>query len=365
MDARRSRDEGSAHGAFGAPYERPYTDAHAGFDVAAFSLRLLESFHYETYRLLSYYLCAQRPEPLIIDGGSNIGMSVLFFPARVCLRASPPSNRPRRQAFISHRGFLAIDTAQRSCSLYADSRMRLRYYGQNGEDAILWRFFHKPHGFYVDIGAFDGKYLSNSLIFERSGWHGICVEAHPQYAELCRQNRPRATVVNKAVVADNRDTVELVADQTGLFTGQTPDMETVERWFRACDFPDPQWETIEIEATTLEKLLGRCPPIDFLSLDIEGGETDVLLTIDFELHRPRVLLLEANTAEELEALEETLALVGYRVARSMLWNHFFCAEADVARLRDVRAVAWLQRPAHPVRPELSAIGYPGRQLRCV
>jgi hypothetical protein len=40
--------------------------------------------------------------------------------------------------------------------------MRLRYYGQNGEDAILWRFFHKPHSFHTGVGAFDGIYLSSA-----------------------------------------------------------------------------------------------------------------------------------------------------------------------------------------------------------
>jgi FkbM family methyltransferase len=253
--------------------------------------------------------------------------------------------------------------------LYANAQMRLRYYGQNGEDAILWRFFNGfftgSRGFYVDVGAFDGVYLSNSLVFEKAGWYGICVEALPQYAELCRQNRPGAKVVAAAVVADGRDTVELRSDPTGLFASQTPDTKVVAGHYKGWGFQEPEWDRVTVPAISLNKLLEGTPPIDFLSLDIEGGETEVLSTLNWERYRPRVLLLEANTAEERRALEETLAPAGYRLARSLNWNHFFTAPADVARLRRVHAVVWLQRPAHPARPELSAIGYPGRQLRRV
>ena len=239
--------------------------------------------------------------------------------------------------------------------------MRLRFYGQNGEDAILWRFFNKPHGFYVDVGAFDGRYLSNSLIFEKADWHGICVEANPQYAELCRQNRPRATTINKAVVGDARRTVELVADSTGLFTGEAPPREEVAGHYKAWKLPQPEWETIQVEATTLDKILGGCPPIDFLTLDIEGGEEEVLSSFNFERHAPRVLLLENPT----DVMNEILGAHGYRLARSLLWNSFFAKGDDVDRLQSIHAFAWLQRPPHPTRPELSAIGYPGRRLRRV
>jgi FkbM family methyltransferase len=53
----------------------------AGFDVTGFSIQSLAFLHYEIFVALEYYFRASRPDPLIIDGGSNIGMSVLFFKA--------------------------------------------------------------------------------------------------------------------------------------------------------------------------------------------------------------------------------------------------------------------------------------------
>jgi FkbM family methyltransferase len=237
---------------------------------------------------------------------------------------------------------------------------RLRFYGQNGEDAILWRLFEKARrGFYVDVGAFDGVYLSNTKIFADAGWDGICVEALPRYAELCRQNRQASRVVNAAVVGDDRDTIELRADPSGLFTGQIPNMDQVAGYYAILGLEKPAWKTVRVPAITLNEVLEGCPPIDFLSMDIEGGETAVLSSLDFDRHHPRVLLLENPTDE----LKEILAQQGYRLARSLLWNDFFATGEDVERLRRVRAVVWLRRPAHPARPELSALGYPGPRLR--
>jgi FkbM family methyltransferase len=51
------------------------------FDVTGFSVKSVATLHREIFVDLSYYFCAQRPDPLILDGGSNIGMSVLFFKA--------------------------------------------------------------------------------------------------------------------------------------------------------------------------------------------------------------------------------------------------------------------------------------------
>ncbi len=57
-----------------------------------------------------------------------------------------------------------------------------RYYSQYGEDFILWNFFdYKEHGFFIDVGAFDGKHLSNTLSFEEHGWKGICIEPVSEY----------------------------------------------------------------------------------------------------------------------------------------------------------------------------------------
>lgn len=49
--------------------------------------------------------------------------------------------------------------------------MSIRYYSQGGEDALLWSVFEgRRHGFFIEVGAFDRRHLSNSLSFEEQGW---------------------------------------------------------------------------------------------------------------------------------------------------------------------------------------------------
>jgi FkbM family methyltransferase len=176
----------------------------------------------------------------------------------------------------------------------------------------------------------------------------VCVEALPEYADVLRQNRT-ARCVNAAIAAGN-EKVELVTDPTRLFSGISPPREEIEQIFDSWEMAKPQWEPIQVTAMTLSDLLDDCPPVDFLSLDIEGAELDALEGMGD--HRPRVLLVESDTGgEKTRAIDEYLLTVGYQRARSFLWNHFYVqTDTDAERLRAVRAIAWLQRPPHPLRP---------------
>jgi hypothetical protein len=82
--------------------------------------------------------------------------------------------------------------------------MSLRDHSQHGEDALLWAVFRgRSSGSFVEAGAFDGRYLSNSLSFEERGWKGVCVQAHPTYAPLCRANATARRVTTMSVLGRN------------------------------------------------------------------------------------------------------------------------------------------------------------------
>ena len=99
-----------------------------------------------------------------------------------------------------------------------------KYYSQLGEDCLLAQFFHfKERGFFVDVGAFDGVYLSNSYCFEQLGWSGVCVEALPEYFELCVNNRSRSKCYQAACLDRGRGMVEFRTDRSGLFSGVSTD----------------------------------------------------------------------------------------------------------------------------------------------
>ncbi|MCU0463585.1 MAG: FkbM family methyltransferase [Anaerolineae bacterium] len=245
-----------------------------------------------------------------------------------------------------------------------------RFYGQNGEDCLLWAFFGgRTTGFYVDVGAFDGRYVSNTYAFEKQGWKGICVEPHPVSFEKLTVLRD-AICLNTACVADESTaSVTLYIEKLGFLSGLqgSPREDDVRRRHnkRGLDFDG--FETVTVPATTLANILGEHlptgAPIDFLSLDVEGTEIDVLRGLDLNTYQPRVLVIEANTRPEREALTDFLAGYGYRLARTLEFNAFFVRdEQDAQRLRAISVDCQIEPTPHPFGDELTppqhATGYP-------
>lgn len=214
--------------------------------------------------------------------------------------------------------------------------MPYRYYGQYGEDYLLWHFFDfRPRGFFLDIGAHDGVSLSNTMSFEEHGWAGICVEPIPEVFERCRQVRTR--VVNAACVAGDETSVELRVDRSGLFAGVGTDEAHAERSYAEFGIGDPGFYTVKVPALRAAALLhDDDPPIDFVSIDVEGTEIDVLRGLDLHRNQARVLVIEALTEAALDALDAYLAPFGYRRARSVVCNHFYVRrKSDAAKLRSI------------------------------
>jgi len=214
--------------------------------------------------------------------------------------------------------------------------MGYNFYGQNGEDYLIWHFFDfKKRGFFLDIGAHDGVALSNTKSFEEQGWQGICVEPTPEVFAACQQVRRR--VVNAACVGDDRKTVELRVDRTGLFAGIQTDEAHAARDYETWGAGGPDFETMTVPAMRAAELLGPDEPaIDFVSVDVEGSEIDVLDGLDLTRNRPRLLVLEALTDETREQLDAYMARFGYQLGRSVYWNHCYVANsADALKLKSI------------------------------
>jgi FkbM family methyltransferase len=219
-------------------------------------------------------------------------------------------------------------------------------------------FGFKRDGFFIDVGAFDGVYLSNSHAFEQLGWTGICVEACPEYFDLCVKNRSGSTCIHAACLAAGRGPVEFRAERGGLFSGLNADEGFTASIYRGQSIPFDGFRTIHVPSTSLNELLdGRTGEIDFVSIDVEGAELEVLKGFDLERYRPRVLLLEANRPEERQAIDAYVGERGYRLARSMAWNHFYVHSADdMQKLRKIAFAAKLERPSHPLGRSYNRVG---------
>jgi FkbM family methyltransferase len=157
-------------------------------------------------------------------------------------------------------------------------------FSQFGEDVILWQFFQKsPSGFFVEVGANHPTVCSQTWFLELQGWNGILVEPLPGKAQLLREQRPRSRVFQAAMGApEQRGRARFTVATRDSLSGLTTHPGVVAERFE------------EVEVKTLDDILAEAgnPKLDFVSIDVEGSELQVLHGFDLGQHRPAILILE-------------------------------------------------------------------------
>lgn len=205
-------------------------------------------------------------------------------------------------------------------------------YAQRHEDMHLLRAFGgQARGFYIDIGAGHPVYDNVSLAFYLRGWSGITVEPNPWLARLSEAVRPRDIRIQALVgESEGAATYYLVEDFHGLST-------TVERHARQAqsEFGKTS-QAMTLPMTTLRALCEQhaALAIDFLKIDVEGGERAVLAGNDWRRFRPKVVVAEAlepvTMAEAWQAWEPLLTGNGYRFVLFDSLNRYYVADEHAA-----------------------------------
>lgn len=164
------------------------------------------------------------------------------------------------------------------------------YKAQFGEDRLLSEYFgHKSHGFYVEVGALDGVYASNTYYFEHIGWRGILIEANPKMAEKCLKARPGSEVIACAVSspqAPNAIPLEIVEGWEALSSTKL----ARERFHEY----QPAVQQILVPTRTLDSIFNEHMPeqIDFITIDVEGHEWEVLQGLTMARWQPEIVIIE-------------------------------------------------------------------------
>lgn len=176
----------------------------------------------------------------------------------------------------------------------------MNFYSQFGDDYLVWKFFNeKTDGFFIEVGAFNGKHLSNTYFLEQQGWDGICIEPFPKYFDLCKQER-KAHCINAACTSKSTTSVTFWTEKDGLFSrigGNKPPK-----------VKHKELTSIEVPGITLNQAIEQYPTniIDFLSVDVEGLEVNVLKGLNFKKHSPRLIVAEANWPIAIQHLDNFL-----------------------------------------------------------
>jgi FkbM family methyltransferase len=157
------------------------------------------------------------------------------------------------------------------------------FQGQVGQDILAYLYFgSKKDGFYIDIGANDGKTFSNTIIFEKLGWEGICVEPLPDVYKILKQNR-QCDCFNVAIAEKSGESTEFIkASGVEKISGLNSKMTDIHK--KRIISEKGIIEKIYVKTLSFNDLMNNYPDrwnIDFMSIDVEGAEMSILNMIDF------------------------------------------------------------------------------------
>jgi FkbM family methyltransferase len=167
-----------------------------------------------------------------------------------------------------------------------------RSYSQEGEDMILRRIFgSQTSGFYIDVGAHHPKRFSNTYFFYKKGWAGINIDAMPGSMKAFQKLRYRDINIETPISSTPETVVYYGFNEPALngFSKNISESRDGVDGYRI-EF------TKRIKTSTLQTVLDQNlevnQEIDFLTIDVEGLDYDVLKSLDLKRYRPRVILIE-------------------------------------------------------------------------
>ena len=214
--------------------------------------------------------------------------------------------------------------------------MSRRYWSQNGEDEWLDRHFRrKTQGFFVEVGAYDGVNLSNTRYFEGQGWTGVLVEPDPVMADRCRASRPGSRTFQCAAGAPGAEKEIVFHRAAGGEAYSTTTLDPAHR--ERVQKMGLGWQEVRVPLRTLDSILEEVAPpaIDFVSIDVEGGELAVLKGFNLARWKPAVVLVETNSKRRAAEIRDYFVERGYAYSHSIDVNDFYLPAPGG------RSAAWL------------------------
>jgi FkbM family methyltransferase len=203
-----------------------------------------------------------------------------------------------------------------------------RYYSQCGQDTLIDDLLRKRNGVFVDVGAADGESNSNTLFFEESrDWHGLLIEPHPEAAEACHARRS-SPVAECAILSRSDNYLTEFRAIAGEYSQMSyaidrGDRLNIDRIAKYAQKSPLEESIIMVQVCPLQALLDKFSlhHIDYLSIDTEGADLDVLQTIDWTRTKIRVISTEKQ-ANPLP-IDSFLASIGYKLIHDLGWENIW------------------------------------------
>lgn len=195
----------------------------------------------------------------------------------------------------------------------------------NADDWVLTRYPEK--GFFVDCGCFDGEVGSNTYKLEKYGWKGICIDAFPKNFS----RRPNSKVITAVVHGEKDLTMQFTKCQYPELSGITQFLGRT-KWEKFID------ETIEVKTSLLHEILDQnnVPNfVEYLNLDVEGVELEILKTFPFDRYTFGCISLEhAYDEPKRTDIRKFLSTKGYKLFKQEKCDDWFYHESQNQKKED-------------------------------
>ena len=229
----------------------------------------------------------------------------------------------------------------------------------NKDEFIFDLFPSSSSSYFVDVGASDGKYGSNTFSLEKRGWSGLCIEAHPDLMQSLKENR--SCQIDYSLVGKDNQSVNFCAQESEShvvgFVGNNKYGGFSHAWRGGSGIID-NWsedkkticekdsKIIEMKTTTLTEILERhsCPKyIELIDIDTEGNDYNVLEGINWDKHRFAAILIEGHSIE----IQKKLQSVDYVMVQKFAEEYLYIdskKEGMIENAKNIQNIGyWSQR----------------------
>lgn len=201
-------------------------------------------------------------------------------------------------------------------------------YSQEGEDFILRKIFgDKKNGFFIDIGAHHPRRFSNTFMLYQQGWRGINIDAMPGSMDDFNRDRNRDINLEIPVLKDRAVLKYYQFNEPALnsFSSEISASRNGNNGYSITNI-------VDLEGFPLHYILEKYFPegvseIDFMSVDVEGLDLDVLESNDWQRFRPNIILVELLNCSlsnlQNDPVYDFLTSKGYSVFSKCMQTVFF------------------------------------------
>lgn len=196
------------------------------------------------------------------------------------------------------------------------------FVAEDGIDILIQALVgHIPCGRFLEIGAYDGLFHSNTYRLEATGWTGVLIEASPDLRAKIVKNRPNSRVVIGAVVCGPESTTKFnqVEDKSGPLPGSyttTNDSHVAHCLRNGCTIRSFDVPTVSLSSSCLNT------HYDVLAIDTNGCEVEILRALDIEKMQPSLVIVSL-AIDGSSRVHELLKAENYKPIATYCGNALF------------------------------------------